>query len=134
MSYYRAMRFWLAAVSAATLVGVAASAEPHAWPYGLYDKLEPRYRSPQDLEQLQWQDQMQKQQPRVMDDVLVVTPGSTNSPKRHLILPSPKRDVWPNTALEPTAAAPSVLSKTNNPTATSPSKSSSGGGGSALDR
>ena|ERR1035441_321471 len=128
MSYYRAMRFWLAAVSAATLVGVAANAEPHAWPYGLYDKLELRDMSPRNLEQ------MQAQRPRVFDDVLVMTHGSTNSPKRHLILPSPKRDEWPNTALEPTAAAPSVLSKTNNPTATSPSKSSSGGGGSALDR
>jgi hypothetical protein len=129
MLHYRAMRFGLAAVSAATLVGVAASAESHAWPYGLYDKLELRYMMlPRNLEQ------MQAPQRRVLDDVVVVSPGGTNSPKHHLILTSPKRDEWPNTALEPTAAAPSVSSKTNNSEATSPSKSPSSGGGSALDR
>jgi hypothetical protein len=40
----------------------------------------------------------------------------------------------PNTALEPTAAAPSVLDAPSNPKAGSDSTSASGGGGSALDR
>jgi hypothetical protein len=40
----------------------------------------------------------------------------------------------PNTALEPTAAAPSVLDVPSNPKVSSSSTSASGGGGSALDR
>ena len=40
----------------------------------------------------------------------------------------------PNTALEPTAAAPSVLDVPSNPKAGDSSTSVSGGGGSALDR
>ncbi len=39
----------------------------------------------------------------------------------------------PNTALEPTAAAPSVSGEPNNPTVAGQSTSASGGGGSALD-
>ena len=41
---------------------------------------------------------------------------------------------WPNTALEPTAAAPSVSDAPSNPKAGGESKSASSGGGSALDR
>jgi hypothetical protein len=51
--------------------------------------------SPQNLEPWQWREQTQSQKQRVLDDVVVVTPGSTNSPQRHLILPSPKRDERP---------------------------------------
>jgi len=40
----------------------------------------------------------------------------------------------PNTALEPTAAAPSASDAPGNPKAGGESTSASGGGGSALDR
>jgi hypothetical protein len=42
--------------------------------------------------------------------------------------------VWPNTALEPTAAAPSVSDAPGNPKVGGLSASTPGGGGSALDR
>ena len=41
---------------------------------------------------------------------------------------------WPNTALEPTAVAPSVLDEPGNPKAGDKPTSTSGGGGSSLDR
>lgn len=44
------------------------------------------------------------------------------------------KNLMPNTALEPTAAAPSVSDAPSNPKAGGESTSASGGGGSALDR
>jgi hypothetical protein len=47
---------------------------------------------------------------------------------------SKNEGVRPNTALEPTAAAPSALDVPGNPKPSDKSTSASGGGGSALDR